>query len=309
MNTNVQMSDAKNEVNEFKKDAISESKDATENYKKDANKLANKVFKKNANKTDSNIQSIIFLCFSLVVILVIFLLVKLLNYGDSHINTLIGLYGKQVSNSIEGAIPTESNTNKFTKSALMFGIILITIFLAIFVFQMSIGEKPQFGELVWSLIRVGVPIIGFTMIVIYSLPLMMRAFENTFGYAWISGTSLKTLTEQIFENPNKSYNDYSIIATQLSEENFPTYLLSMRKDVQGISRFKDVFLNDAHLIDNDNTKLLNLELSRISGPQGEKSKNPVYELLNMIVQKRYISEATWLSLAAVLTMYSTYLAV
>lgn len=287
MNTIIESS-----VEPVTKNTNSNTKDF-KNYEKNANKLANKVFKKNANKTDSNIQSIIFLCFGLVVILIIFLLIKLLNYSDPHINTLISLYANSGPNRII------SIADKFTTSALMFGIILVTIFLAIFLFQISVGETPQFVELVWSLIRIGIPIIGFTMIVIYNLPLMIRAFENTFGYAWISGNSLKDLTGKIFENSTNSYNNYSIIATQLSEENFQTYLSSMKKDVKGISRFKDVFLKNEYFTGNK----LNL-MDKIND-----APNPIYELLEKVVQKRYISEATWLSLAAILTMYSTYLVI
>lgn len=273
------------------------------NYKKNATRTANRAFKNNANKSDSNIQSIIFLCFGLVVIFLIFVFVKLINYGDSHINDVISLYNNLYVNTDSNIVSeVVSYTSRFTRCLGLLGIMLIILFGGLMVFQMSIGETPDMANLAWSLTRVGIPIIGFTMMVIYNLPLMLRAFENTFGYAWISlGSKLRTMASNLFEKDSaaESYNDYSVIATQLYEENYAAYLMSMRKENDGISRFKDVFLKSNHLL-SEGSKLNLLASS-------DKGDNPVYEMLKLVVQKRYISEAAWLSLAALLTMYSTYL--
>lgn len=273
-----------------------------QNYKKNTKRSVNRSLK-NVNKSDSNIQSIIFMCFGLVVIFLVFFFVNWVNYGDSHIKDVISLYNNLFVNKESNNNTKEvSYTGRFGWSLGLLGFILIILFGALLVFQMSIGETPDMANLAWSLIRVGLPIIGFTMIVIYNLPLMLRAFENTFGYAWISVfRNLQTTANALFEKGDgvDSYNDYSVIATQLYEENYPAYLMSMRKENNGISRFKDVFLKSDYLT-NPGSKL-NL-MSKIN-----EKPNPVYEMLKLVVEKRYISEASWLSLAALLTMYSTYL--
>lgn len=270
-----------------------------QNYKKNSTRTVNKT-----NKSDSNIQSIIFMCFGLVVIFLVFVFVKGVNYREQHIDDVISLYNKLYVNVDSNNNTKEvSYTGRFGWSLGLLGFILIILFGALLVFQMSIGETPDMASLAWSLTRVGLPIIGFTMIVIYNLPLMLRAFENTFGYAWISlGSTLHEKANALFGKEGDgadSYNDYSVIATQLYEENYPAYLMSMRKENNGISRFKDVFLKSDHLI-NSGSKL-NLM------PKINEKPNPVYEMLKLVVEKRYISEASWLSLAALLTMYSTYL--
>ncbi len=273
-----------------------------QNYKKNTKRYVNRALK-NVNKSDSNIQSIIFMCFGLVVIFLVFFFVNWVNYGDSHIKDVISLYNNLFFNKESNNNTKEvSYTDRFGWSLGLLGIILIILFGALLVFQMSIGETPDMASLAWSLTRVGLPIIGFTMIVIYNLPLMLRAFENTFGYTWISVfRNLQTTANALFEKGDgvDLYNDYSVIATQLYEENYPAYLMSMRKENNGISRFKDVFLKSEYLTNSGS----NLNLM----PKINEKPNPVYEMLKLVVEKRYISEASWLSLAALLTMYSTYL--
>lgn len=131
------------------------------------------------------------------------------------------------------------------------------------------------------------------------MPLMIRSFENTFGYWWIKGKSLSETTEKLFSNQN--YNDYSIIATQLFEENYKYYLTCMNKnykadpDAINLNRFKNVFLDDKYF-DGDKLKL-----------DATDKENELFKLLKMVIRKRHISEATWISLATVFTMYASYL--
>ena len=157
-----------------------------------------------------------------------------------------------------------------------------------------------------SVLTIGLPIIGITLMTITNLPLMMRTFENTIGYWWISGDKLQKLTQKLFGG-NGNYNDYSIISTQLFEENFKYYLTCMKKDAPvdpniNLNRFKNVFVDDSYFDENGKIKM--------RMPDEEKPDDKVqdlYDLLSMVVRKRHISVATWVSLGTIVTMYVSYL--
>ena len=144
------------------------------------------------------------------------------------------------------------------------------------------------------------------MLTITNLPLMMRTFENTIGYWWISGEKLKKLTDKIFGN-NGNYNDYTIITTQLFEENFKYYLTCMKKDSPvdpdiNLNRFRNVFIDDSYF---DEKGKIKITVPNKDNPD-EKSQD-LYDLLKMVSKKRCISYGTWISLSVVVTLYTSHL--
>jgi hypothetical protein len=132
---------------------------------------------------------------------------------------------------------------------------------------------------------------------IEKLPLMLRSFENTIGYWWIKGNNLSDCTKALFDEGN--YNDYSVVTTQLFEENFTYYLTCMNKnykpegDTINLNRFKNVNLNESFFI-NSTT----LDLSQL-----KDEKSEIHKLLEFVVKKRYISNASWIAFSAIYALY------
>jgi hypothetical protein len=254
--------------------------------------IANKEFNKiPGNKKAS---SLIFLVFVAAMIALVFGLFSF-KYRESYIHTLI----------------SEDKTSSSMLMSIAFiaiicaGIIICSIIFKSIVLKTDMTKKHTLS-IMTSVLTVGVPIIGLTMLTIGNLPLMMRSFENTFGFAWIDGEPLKKLTQDIFGSEN-NYNDYSVITTQLFEENFKYYLTCMKKgntidsDVN-LNRFKNVFVGNSYF---DESGKIKIKVPDKNKPD-DNVKN-LYDLLTMVVRKRHVSEATWISLATVVTMYASYL--
>ena len=128
----------------------------------------------------------------------------------------------------------------------------------------------------------------------------------TFGYWWIGGDKLKKITQNVFGGDG-NYNDYSIITTQLFEENFKYYLTCMKKDTPvdpdiNINRFRNVFIDKSYFDENGKIKM------RV--PEKDKPDQKVqdlYDLLKMVIRKRHVSVATWVSFSVIATLYTSYL--
>ena len=254
--------------------------------------IANKEFNKiPGNKKAS---SLIFLVFVAAMIAIVFGLFSF-KYRESYINALI----------------SEDKTSSSMLMSIAFiaiicaGIIICSIIFKSIVLKTDMTKKHTLS-IITSVLTVGAPILGITMLTIGNLPLMMRSFENTLGFAWIDGKPLKKLTQDIFGSEN-NYNDYSVITTQLFEENFKYYLTCMKKgntvdsDVN-LNRFKNVFVGNSYF---DESGKIKIKVPDENKPD-EKVQN-LYDLLTMVVRKRHVSEATWISLATVATMYASYL--
>ena len=147
---------------------------------------------------------------------------------------------------------------------------------------------------------IGTVAIGLTMVLINTLPLLMRAFENTIGYSMITTTNkLNDTLKNIVDTTKVNAVDYTILATQLYVENFKAYLGSMLPSAgnASISRFTNIFIKNDDSVFKDG--------SLVFGSDEEPS--PVAKLLDEIIHKRVISETTWISLGTLLTMLGSYL--
>ena len=157
-------------------------------------------------------------------------------------------------------------------------------------------------DILTTVATIAVPIIGITMITIENMPLMLRSFENTIGYLWINGSNLSECTKALF-NEKGNYNDYSIVTTQLFEENFTYYLTCMNKNFKAdgetinLNRFKNTFLNDTYFTGNK------LNMENFKDPT-----DPIYKLLEFVVRKRFISNMSWIAFSAIYALYICSLA-
>jgi hypothetical protein len=124
-------------------------------------------------------------------------------------------------------------------------------------------------------------IVGSTVLSSKSLPIIGRSFENTVGYWWIKTFGdLSTVTKNIFINPNSTEYDYNLIITQVFDDNDQTQFDNNLREQA--SKFKDVTVNTSDKI--------NMET--------------LYELVK---RKHSISEATLVSLATIVALYTCFL--
>jgi hypothetical protein len=118
------------------------------------------------------------------------------------------------------------------------------------------------------------------------VPIVGRSFENTVGYFWIkSFGGLKDVANGVFQS-NGMYEDHSIIATQITDDKtqFDTYLADMSSPDS--SPFKGV---------------------TAAFTTGYTTESPIYKLYELVVKKHSISEATLVSLATIVAMYTCFL--
>ncbi len=157
-------------------------------------------------------------------------------------------------------------------------------------------------ELTVPVAIIGAIAIGLTMILINVLPVMMRTFENTVGYSAISsGGELNEILKDVIDTSKNNVVDYTVLATQLYVENFKAYLGGMIPNIQNgasLSRFTNVFVKDS-IFDKTTGNL-------IFEDQQTNEKTSVGKLLDKVIQKRVLSETTWISLGALFTMFGSY---
>jgi hypothetical protein len=154
----------------------------------------------------------------------------------------------------------------------------------------NLNEKDVIDIIINGTIS-GLAVIGTMVLYISQRPLISRAFENTVGYKWISWFSgLSGVINNVFTGPHGQ--DYSIIATQLFDDQFtdsPDNNISLLKNVA--SMFSGVNVKNK-----DNSSIDDL-------------KNSIDNLKKLITTKHQVSEATLISLAAIIAFYISYLPV
>ena len=145
----------------------------------------------------------------------------------------------------------------------------------------NLNEKDVIDIIINGTIS-GLAVIGTMVLYISQRPLISRAFENTVGYKWISWFSgLSGVINNVFTGPQGQ--DYSIIATQL---------------------FDDQFTDSP----DNNKSLLKNVASMFSGVSVKENPN-IDDLKKLITKKHQVSEATLISLAAIIAFYISYLPV
>lgn len=152
----------------------------------------------------------------------------------------------------------------------------------------NLNEKDVIDIIINGTIS-GLAVIGTMVLYISQRPLISRAFENTVGYKWISWFSgLSGVINSVFTGPQGQ--DYSIIATQLFDDQFTDSQDNNKSLLKNVaSMFSGVELNESGSID-DLKKLID-------------------NLKKLITTKHQVSEATLISLAAIIAFYISYLPV
>jgi hypothetical protein len=251
----------------------------------------------NTKKMDVNKSASLIFAGSALVLMIIIYAINSFKYGKSYINQMIS-----------------DDANKPSSGGIMFNTIVIVLLIAFMAFFSIIFKalilkkdiaKKDVLSIITSHVTIGLPILAITLIIINSLPLMQRSFENTFGYWWIQGSKLKELTRKMFGGENGNYNDYSIIATQINEHNIKAYLTCMKKEGGGVNlpslnRFPGINLADKFF--DKQTGKLNLIVP------SESNKDPdiavLYDFANLIAKKSSIAKAIWMALATTTVYYS-----
>jgi hypothetical protein len=160
----------------------------------------------------------------------------------------------------------------------------------------SSKSAPKMNDVVDILIACIISVllaVGLTMAAVRMLPILGRAFENTVGYMGISNFGgLDTIAESVFTNPTDSKIKYGILATKMFDSGFFEFLEKM-KTVE-TSPIRGIFLKKDML---DFSGDLKMEA---------EDTNPLYQLFKMVAMKHTISEATWISLATSVAIFSGF---
>jgi hypothetical protein len=160
----------------------------------------------------------------------------------------------------------------------------------------SSKSTPKMNDVVDILVACLISVtlaVGLTMAAVRMLPILGRAFENTVGYMGISNFGgLDTIAESVFTNPTDSKIKYGVLATKMFDTGFFEFLEKMKtaetSPIKGISLKKDM-----------------LDFSGDLKMEAEDT-NPLYQLFKMVAMKHTISEATWISLATSVAIFSGF---
>lgn len=224
----------------------------------------------------------------------------LIKYGETYVNDIIQEFKTETTQ--------KTIMGSFTKNLGFLLAILAAVYGIVILHKAAILDNDIKGkaalDALISVFMIGVPVIGLTMLTIYNVPLMIRTFENTLGYSWINGADLRTITTNMFGSSGYGEDtNYNIVTTQLFEENYGHYLSSMKKGVtNSLNRFGNVFLDESYFKEG----VLNLDIMTDENKENAQIKN-LYDLLKMVVKKRHISDAIWISLAGIVTVYASML--
>jgi hypothetical protein len=158
---------------------------------------------------------------------------------------------------------------------------LITSCITIII-KSTIGKGFNIGSaFLLNLFSVAVIIVPL-LIIFYMFPIIGRAFENTIGYFFINNDSLTEVTNKIFKSNSDNTYDFNNLITQMFDDNTPQSYLDRIK-----LSFKDI------VVKNDDT---------------DYNKN-LDTLQEFLIKKHSISEATFVSLATIVSSLICFLPV
>ena len=158
---------------------------------------------------------------------------------------------------------------------------LITSCITIII-KSTIGKGFNIGSaFLLNLFSVAVVIVPL-LIIFYMFPIIGRAFENTIGYFFINNDSLTEVTNKIFKSNSDNTYDFNNLITQMFDDNTPQSYLDRIK-----LSFKDI------VVKNDVT---------------DYNKN-LDTLQEFLIKKHSISEATFVSLATIVSSLICFLPV
>ena len=145
------------------------------------------------------------------------------------------------------------------------------------IIKSTIGKGFNIGSaFLLNLFSVAVIIVPL-LIIFYMSPIIGRAFENTVGYFFINNDDLSQLMSKIFKSQSGTTYDYNVLITQMFDDaNLENYLDK--------TTMKDIVKQD-----------------------NEPSKASLEELSAFVSKKHSISEATFVSLATIVSSLICFL--
>lgn len=145
------------------------------------------------------------------------------------------------------------------------------------VIKSTIGKGFNIGSaFLLNLFSVAVIIVPL-LIIFYMFPIIGRAFENTVGYFFINNDDLSQLMSKIFKSQPGATHDYNVLITQMFDDTSPGNYLVM-------TTMKDIVKQD-----------------------NEPSAESLKELRAFVSKKHSISEATFVSLATIVSSLICFL--
>lgn len=183
------------------------------------------------------------------------------------------------------------------KSLLNLVFIFVGVLSSVIVLKIVSNKKtPKLEDFVDILIACLLSVsiaVGLTMAAVRMLPIMGRAFENTVGYMGISiFGGADNIADTIFTNASGSKMKYGVLSTKMFDTGFFEFLESMKTAES--SPVKGVFLKKDMM---DSSGALKTDMDE---------SNPLYKMFELITMKHTISEATWISLATIIAIFSGF---
>ena len=165
----------------------------------------------------------------------------------------------------------------FTRNSILVVLIWLITSCITIVIKSTIGKGFDIGSaFLLNLFSVAVIIVPL-LIIFYMFPIIGRAFENTVGYFFINNDDLSQLMSKIFKSQSGTTYDYNVLITQMFDDANPEKYLDK-------TTMKD-------LVKQDN----------------EPSEASLKELSAFVSKKHSISEATFVSLATIVSSLICFL--
>ena len=158
-----------------------------------------------------------------------------------------------------------------TRNSILVVLIWIITSCITIVIKSTIGKSFNIGSaFLLNLFSVAVIIVPL-LIIFYMFPIIGRAFENTVGYFFINNDDLSQLMSKIFISQSGTKYDYNVLITQMFDDTSVENYLDK-------TTMKDIVKQD-----------------------NEPSESNLKELSAFVSKKHSISEATFVSLATIVS--------
>ena len=158
-----------------------------------------------------------------------------------------------------------------TRNSILVVLIWIITSCITIVIKSTIGKSFNIGSaFLLNLFSVAVIIVPL-LIIFYMFPIIGRAFENTVGYFFINNDDLSQLMSKIFKSQSGAKYDYNVLITQMFDDTSVENYLDK-------TTMKDIVKQD-----------------------NEPSESNLKELSAFVSKKHSISEATFVSLATIVS--------
>lgn len=164
-----------------------------------------------------------------------------------------------------------------TRNSILVVLIWIITSCITIIIKSTIGKGFNIGSaFLLNLFSVAVVIVPL-LIIFYMFPIIGRAFENTVGYFFINNDDLSQLMSKIFKSQSGATYDYNVLITQMFDDMSPGNYLDK-------TTMKDIVKQD-----------------------NEPSEESLNVLSAFVSKKHSISEATFVSLATIVSSLICFL--